>query len=140
MSASVSSCSHICTFYSSTFYALYTMSILCTMPLHVLHCATLLPFRLFIASHSPLNVASNQINTLFYVLHIFYTSSPLHDHHGNSLYSMAVMLNVFIIRGHLLEIPWLFWQSQLFIFSGSYNQSSLASLASKPIPSRDHQC
>jgi hypothetical protein len=115
----VSSYSLLCAFSSSTFYALCTMSILCAMPPHALHCATVLLFRLFTTYHPPHSVASNRINTLFSVLHIFSRLSPLHDHHNNSSSSLAVMLNVFIISGCFLRF---------LDFSGSLNSSSSLSV------------
>jgi hypothetical protein len=36
-------------------------------------------------------------------MHVFDMLSPLHDHHGNSSSSLAVMPNVFIISGHFPE-------------------------------------
>jgi hypothetical protein len=100
------------------------------------HCSTL---QVVHCVSSVRGLTDQRINFLFSVLHLFHTPSPLHDHHGNSSSSLVVILNAFIISGRFPEILWLLWQSQLFIFSVSYSQSSLASLASKPLPSRDHR-
>jgi hypothetical protein len=113
----------LCSFCSSTFYALCTMSILCAMPLHALHCTTVLPFRLFTASHPTHNIANKKKLSSLLCSACLSHASPLHDHHRNSSSSLAVMLNVFIISGHYPEILWLLWQSQLFVFSVSYSQS-----------------
>jgi hypothetical protein len=123
--------------------------------LNTTSCSTyLLPFMLYVASAcssphhgSPLLVMHSISSyphaslleklTIFSVLHVFLTPSPLPDHHSNSSSSLVVILNLFIINGHYPNIIWLLWQSQLFVFSVIYSQSLLASLASKPLPSCD---
>jgi hypothetical protein len=135
------------------FYAL----LLLPFALNTTYCsASLFPFMLCVASAcssphhgSPLLVMHSISSyphaslleklTIFFVLHDFLTPSPLPNHHSNSSSSLAVILNLFIISGRYPKILWLLWQSQLFIFSVSYSQSLLASLASKPLPSHDHR-
>jgi hypothetical protein len=125
--------------------------------LNTTSCSTsLLPFMLCVASAfsslchgSPLQVMhyvssyphaslSKKTHSLLCSACLSHPSS-LPDHHHNSSSSLVVILNLFIISGRYPKIPWLLWQSQLFVFSVSYNQSFLASLASKPLPSRDHR-
>jgi hypothetical protein len=62
-------------------------------PLQIMHCVSSRPH----ASHSKNNV-------VFYVLHVFLTSSPLPDHHANSSSSLVIILNLFIIRGRYPKI------------------------------------
>jgi hypothetical protein len=132
-SASASFC-----FYALLFFFLCT-TLLCSASLQhfmlcVLHLYILIPY-LFL--QTCITLKKKKLCILF-VLHIFLTSSPLPDHHLNSSSSLVVMLSLFIISGRYPNILWLLWKSQLFIFSVSYSQSIMASLASKPLPSRDH--
>jgi hypothetical protein len=135
----VSSCSHaLCILFFSllcSVHHVHSMRYSCACS-SLCQCSAL---GLFTTSPLPHNMAHKRIKKLFFVMHLFYTPIPLHDHHGNSLSSLAVMLNVFIISGHYPEIPWLLWKSQLFVIPVSYNQSSLAYLSSKPLPSCDHR-
>jgi hypothetical protein len=74
----------------------------------------------------------------FSILHGFLTLSHLPDHHGNSSCSLVVQPYVFIISEYYAEIPYLLWQSKLFVFSVIYSQSIMDSLDPKPLPSCDH--
>jgi hypothetical protein len=93
------------------------MSMLCAMPLHALHYATIFPFRLFTLSHPTRTMANERINNLFFVLHLFYTPSPLDDHHGNSTTLLVVTPSLFIINIHYGNIPLTSLAVRHFIFS-----------------------
>jgi hypothetical protein len=114
--------------------------LLCSvLPLHALHLPLISPsgYALCLILPTCITFEKNSLSSLFCMS--FSHSSPLPDHHSNSSSSLVVILNLFIISGRYPKILWLLWQSQLFVFSVSYNQSFLASLASKPLPSRDHR-
>jgi hypothetical protein len=70
------------------------------------------------------------------ILNLFHHQCPLSK---DSLASLEVILSLIITIGRYPKIIFLLWQLQLFIFSGSYSQSFLDSLASNPLPSRDHR-
>jgi hypothetical protein len=108
---------------TSSYFSLHLWS-----PLQVLHHFTCY-------SHSWLS----KNHTILFVMHVFLMSSPLLDHYSNSSSSLAVILYLFIISGSYPKILWLLCLSQLFIFSISYSQSIMASLASNPLPSHDHR-
>jgi hypothetical protein len=80
---------------TSTYYLLCHISLL-----QIMHCISSCP-----------HASPSKKHSLFFVLHVFLTSIPLPDHHPNSSYSLAVILNLFIISGCYLEILWLLWKS-----------------------------
>jgi hypothetical protein len=85
------------------------------LPLHPLHCATDLPFRLCTVSHPTHMHHSRETLCLFSILHVFHTSSHLPDHHANSSSSLA------IIQGSLASLAVIL---RIFCFSVSRNSSS----------------
>jgi hypothetical protein len=87
-------------------FFIYTLCCLC-----MLYTAPLISiFRSCTQSHSTHMHNYRKSTPIFFVLHVFLTSSPLPDHHSNSSSSLVVMLYLFIISGHYPKILWLLWQ------------------------------
>jgi hypothetical protein len=110
------SCSCTLTLCSTSLLPLYALCCLC-----MLYVAPLISTSGMYWSHSTHmhNYRKITLSSLFCMS--FSPRVLLPDHHSNSSSSLVVILNLFIISGRYLEILWLLWQSQLFVFSGSYS-------------------